>query len=335
MKQIYEALAGRQGPAVLATVVRVLGSSYRRPGAKMLIFADGPSVGLLSGGCLEADVSAHAADVLAAGQPRLLTYDLRSGDENLWGLNLGCNGQIEVLLEPVDPDFWGPVADCWAAGETVAVVSVLTEGPQFGEHLALTSGGRCYGRPVGRRHAVAALADGRSQRIGELFVDVIQPLPVLWVVGAGADAPPLVAAAAAAGWRVCVADRRAAHVEDPARFPGAHEVVCLEPEALAARVGRGAYAVLLHHHFGHDRDFLTALLETEPRYLGVLGPRHRTELLLGSTELPACVHSPVGLDLGGEGPEAVALSVVAELQAVRHGRRGMPLRDKAAGGIKR
>ncbi|MFN3925588.1 MAG: XdhC family protein, partial [Pseudarthrobacter sp.] len=149
------------------------------------------------------------------------------------------------------------------------------------------------------------------------------------VVGAGADAPPLVAAAAAAGWRVRVADRRPKYA-DPARFPEAEEVLHLQPEELAERAGRGAFAVFLHHNFDHDRDYLTAMLGSGARYLGVLGPLKRTQKLLGTDELPPEVYAPVGLDLGGEGPEAVALSIVAEVQAVRHGRGAGHLRGSSA-----
>lgn len=287
MKDVMMALANGTGPAVLATVVRVEGSAYRRAGAKMLFPASGgPPVGLVSGGCLEADLAEHVPGVLASGQPLLLAYDLRAEEADLWGLNQGCNGRIEVVLEPADRDCWRELLAQWRAGRTVARKVPLSG-----------------------------------------YEDVMAPAPVLWVVGAGGDAPPLVRAAAQAGWRVFVADRRVGLAE-PDRFPEADEVLALEPADLAARAGDRGYAVIMCHHFEHDRDFLQALLGRPARYLGVLGPLKRTRLLLGSEALPPCVYAPVGLSLGGETPEEIALSIVAELQAVRYGRTPGHLRGQ-------
>jgi xanthine dehydrogenase accessory factor len=340
---VYRALAALPGPTALATVVRAEGSAYRREGAKLLVPADelAASPGMISGGCLEEDVREQARRALAEGRPRLLTYDMRAGDDGLWGLNLGCNGLVELLLEPVDGEFWRAVAREWQAGRPVAAVAVVSDGPLLGRRWLLLTDGSFGGQGPGDSApgdsaladpalaaARAALEAGRSRRVEQdglaLFIEVILPPPVLWVAGAGPDVPPLVEAAARAGWRVRVVDRRKWYL-DPARFPLADGLFAYEPDELAAQVGAGGYALVMHHRFEFDREYLQALLRTPVRYLGVLGPRRRTEQLLEGGPFPACVRSPVGLDLGGEGPAAVALSIVAELQAVRHGRSGAPL----------
>lgn len=324
MNEVHAAIQQLSGPAALATVVRVEGSAYRREGAKMLIPADGTPVGMLSGGCLEDDVRELAQATLADGRPQLVTYDMRSDDDSLWGLNMGCNGLIDVLVELVGPAVTA-MAEEYCAGRPCTTFVGTAEGPLRGRRLTIRADGSRVGDlPVTETTPVRAghLAEG-------LYAEPVVPPPLLWVVGAGADAPALVKAAAAAGWRVRVVDRRAKYA-DPARFPEAAEVLHMEPADMVARAGRGAYAVFLHHNFDHDRDYLTAMLGTGARYLGVLGPLRRTRKILGEGELPAEVYAPVGLDIGGEGPEAVAASIVAEIQAVRYGRPGGHLRGSSA-----
>lgn len=338
MTDIWAALQALQGPAALATVVRVSGSAYRHEGAKLLIPAGGAPRGMISGGCLEADVAAQAGDVITTGRPAMLTYDMRSeADDGLWGLNLGCNGKIEILLERAEPSLLGAIAAEWEAGRPCTALTVVTEGERLGARMLIHADGSIAGSLGDPGLEADALTQVRGAarpkvinvRDVEIFVDRITPPPTLWVVGAGSDAPALVQAASFAGWRVNVADHRAAYA-DPARFPQARRVVCVEPEELARQAGPGAFAVLMNHHFDHDRAFLLALLGAAPRYIGVLGPLRRTLRMLDGAPLPDCVHAPVGLDLGGDGPEAVAISIVAELQAVRHGRPGSPLRGSGA-----
>jgi len=328
MNAVLDALLSLQGPAVLATVVRVEGSAYRREGAKMLIPADGPAVGMLSGGCLEDDVREQAQSTFQTGLAQLLSYDMRSPDDSLWGLNMGCNGLVEVLVERVGPLHRAAAAEV-AAGRRCTAPVVITVGPHLGHRVLVREDGTVLGDEGQDLLAAAGEAAGRQQSVTvgdvEVYVEQIMPAPVLWVIGAGSDAPPLVQAAAAAGWQVRVVDRRAKYA-DPSRFPAAAEVLRVEPAELAQRVGPGAFVIFMHHNFDHDRDYLTALLATDARYLGVLGPLKRTGQLLGRDDLPAAVYAPIGLDIGGEGPEAIAVAMVAEIQAVRHGRRGGHLR---------
>ncbi len=324
MREVYEALHKLTGPAALATVVRVEGSAYRREGAKMLIPAEGLPVGMLSGGCLEDDVRELAKATLSDGRPQLVSYDMRSDDDSLWGLNMGCNGLIDVFIELVGPELHA-LADEYCAGRACSAYLGVAEGESRGQRRVLFADGSSVGTLA--VSGTAPLRPGLSE--DGVYAEPVDPAPVLWVVGAGADAPPLVRAAAAAGWRVRVVDRRSKYA-DPARFLEAEEVLHIEPAEFAARAGVGAYVVFMHHNFDHDRDYVTSMLEGGARYLGVLGPLRRTLKMLDREDLPANVYAPVGLDLGGEGPEAVAVSIVAELQAVRHGRGGGHLRGSDA-----
>ena len=332
MNPVWQAIATHESPALLATVVRVVGSAYRREGAKMLLPQGEGRIGMLSGGCLEDDVQEQSRGLTAA---RVLTYDMRSDEDGLWGLNMGCNGLVDVLVEPVGEVLRAAAAE-YVAGRDCTALVVLSPGPLQGRRMLLKADGTVLGSLGDADLESVALADaqdrGRRPRIyiyGEtsVYIEPVTPPPVLWVVGAGADAPPLVKAAAAAGWRVRVVDRRARYA-DPARFPEAEAVLHIQPEELVARAGEGAFAVFMHHNFDHDRDFLTAMAATNARYLGVLGPLRRTQKILETQELPENVYAPIGLDLGGEGPEAIAVAVVAELQAVRFGRTGGHLRGK-------
>lgn len=333
MNSVMEALRQVTGPAVLGTVVRVEGSAYRREGAKMLIPASGPAVGMLSGGCLEDDVREQAQVTFETGQAQLLSYDMRSPDDSLWGLNMGCNGLVEVLVERVGPVHLAAAAEN-AAGRRCTAPVVITAGAALGQRVLIKEDGTAMGGGTGAAALAAAAGEAAGRQVAvmagdlEVYVEQILPSPLLWVVGAGSDAPPLVQAATAAGWQVRVVDRRARYA-DPARFPEAVDVLRIEPNVLAQRVGPGAFIIFMHHNFDHDRDYLTAVLETGARYLGVLGPLKRTQQLLGRADLPANVYAPIGLDIGGEGPEAIAVAMVAEILAVRHGRSGRHLRGSA------
>ncbi|HEV7991521.1 MAG TPA: XdhC family protein [Gemmatimonadaceae bacterium] len=281
------AAAERGEPALLATVVEVDGSTYRGAGARMVVRADGSTVGAVSGGCLEADIVARAAELIASGTSDVVHYDTRASDDVVMGLGLGCQGVIDVRLEPL-------------AGQSLA-------------------------------DEIARLTELRAR-------DAVR----LLVCGAGTDAIPVVRLAALTGWLVTVVDHRPAFAT-PERFPDAERVVCVnaarDPGALAEAVALDAMsaAVVMAHAATHDRAYLHALLGVGAlRYIGVLGPRRRTlELLEGASgvrpsEIPPRVYAPVGLDLGAETPEEIALSIASEIAAVLAGRDGGSL--KAHGG---
>lgn len=363
MRDILNAVAelhARGERAAIATVVRVRGSTYRREGARLLIRPDGGTLGSISGGCLEGDVAEQAQEVIATGQPRLLSYDLTSDDDAVWGLGLGCNGAIDVFVEPVSggrgADLLGLLQDAVARRHTVAVATVIAPppgGPAPGARLVVPEEGEPQGSLGGpdltARIVAAARAQidaGRSTTVavempggtGEVFIEVATPPLPLVVCGAGHDAAPLVRLAHELGWWVTVADSRPAFATRE-RFPEADEVILAGDHEVAqkVRIDRRTFVVVMTHNFLHDLTILRGLLGTPARYIGLLGPRARTERLLGDLAkegiaLPdaqrARLYGPVGLDLGAESPEEIALSILAEILAVQRGRSVTSLRSR-------
>jgi xanthine dehydrogenase accessory factor len=312
-------LAGTGG--VMATLVTVEGSSYRRPGARMLVADGRVRIGSISGGCLEEDLIERSRRVSATGRAELVVYDTLAENDLLWGVGLGCHGVVRILLEPV------PARPEWAAA--------LDENFRAGRPTDLAVVWENPGGPVGTglRGAPAARAAGTR-----VFDDRIEPPTALAIFGAGDDAQPLARLARELGWRVTVADPRPA-MPTEARFPGVSGLVLGPAEELVARAAPapGSLAVVMTHHYRHDRPLLRHLLPLPLAYLGLLGPKARAERILsdiageGLDITPAMrsrLRAPVGLDLGADAPEEVALSVIAEMKAVLAGREGGPLRDR-------
>ena len=322
LQQILEIL-GSTGTVggVLATLVKVEGSSYRRPGARMLLISDGRRTGSISGGCLEDDVIAHAHQVMATERPVEVTYDTTAENDLVWGVGLGCHGLVHVLIEKL------PAQPGWAATllenirrRVPTELATVWQGPE--------------GTSLG-----TFLADGLPPEpaVG-VFRQIIQPPVALAVFGAGDDAQPLVRFANALGWQVTVVDPRPA-LATQARFPGADATVVARPEEVTARVNVGAdsLAVIMTHHYRHDLPLLRVLLPRPLAFLGLLGPKKRAERLLSdlaadglavTPEMRARLHAPVGLDLGANNAEEVALAILAEMQATLAGRDGHPLRER-------
>src|SRR5918992_5822609 len=324
------ACEARDEPYALATVVAVRGSSYRRPGARLLVPRDAQPVGIISGGCLEAEAAAHARDVLAAETPRLVTIHHSAEGDEVWGSGLGCRGVIDLLVEPADLAA-ETVGALRAAHETGAETFLLTG--EDGERRRLS---REQALGLGERAALA-VARGRPTLIGQAVLDPILPSPHLLVCGAGPDAEPIVAGAVRLGWGVTVADPRRG-APDPARFPGA-TLVGGDPAEVAgvASTGRSA-ALLMSHNYLRDGEYLAALVGSGLDYIGILGPRDRTERLLAELARQGVqltdddrmhLHAPAGLDLGADGPEEVAAAILAEILAVFHGGTGLPLRERS------
>lgn len=358
----YKALRSDAKQAALATIVKVKGSAYRRPGARMLITADGRTVGSISAGCLDRDVCEHAHKVVASGTPIVTTYDTTAAGDDVWGLGLGCAGLVDVLIEPLGKGtpgglvltFLGERLARRDVGAVVTVFRVL--GPahaEVGSRLMLTGTDRprcIIENPHLARmltdEARQALREGRSRvkEFGlqggtvEALIEVIQPPISLAIYGAGDDAIPLARLAKEIGWRVTVVDYRPGYATSD-RFPSADAVVVVRPGEAAARVpmdGRTA-AVILTHNYANDLELLRMLLQSPVRYVGVLGARNRTAAMLralhesgvtvGASDLVK-VYSPVGADIGAETPEEIALSILAEIKAVSTGRTSGFLRDR-------
>lgn len=321
MRRVFESLTEASGSDLVVTVLGVEGSTYCKEGARILLRSDGSTVGALSGGCLEADLFERLRPRWPLCSAERMLYDAH-GDEP-WALPLGCGGRMELLLEPVT-ELHRRLAAEWLAGRPCGVVV----SPHFGSIALRLADRSWHGLPEPDFPEDLLQTGGIRRRRDGWILLAAPPQPRLWLVGAGPEAAPLAAAASAVGWRVRLVERRA-HLADPAQFPGVEAVERLEPEALPGRIGAGGYAVLMHHHLELDRLYLEALLPAPLRYLGVLGPRQRTLDLMGVAPVPAHLYAPVGLDTGGEGPEAIAYSILAEIEAVRHGRTGGHLRDRS------
>lgn len=315
----------------VATVVGIEGSAYRRPGARMVLTASGRRAGTVSGGCLEGEIAKKAWWLTEKG-PSLQRYSSFFDDDGELPYGLGCGGTITVLLERGEPA--RQVLEALRQSmedRTAFVIVTATDTKAPGTRLILSEDGvTLFGRGADEtlqqaaREALARHTTGSL--VAGVFVEYVAPPPALWIFGAGDDAQPLVEFAATLGWHVVVADGRS-QLTRTERFSNAART--LDLEAALAEVARDDAAVIMTHSYEQDRTALAALLRLDMRYLGILGPRARTERLvseaapqvgLSAAQCLARLHSPVGLDLGGHSPAAIALSIIAELQAVLAGR---------------
>ena len=315
-------------PAALATVVSVRGSSYRRPGARLLVPVEGQPVGLISGGCLEEEAARLAREAIALDAPVLVTIDHSGEGDELWGMGLGCRGIIELLAEP--PSMAAQTLSALEAARIEVRPTYLLTGLD-GARRSLTA---VEAGALGERAALA-VAHGRPTVIGDSVLDPILPPLHLVICGAGPDAAPLAAAGLRHGWRVDVVDPRRSFLR-PERFPGARLLDSL-PDAAADATGAGEWSAVavMSHDYVRDAAFVASFLGRGVAYLGILGPRDRTERLLAelasapSEDDRRRLHAPAGLDIGADGSEQVATAIVAEILAVLHGRGGSSLRDRA------
>ena len=333
--------AWRVDPAakgVLATVVHVEGSAYRRPGARMLICHDGSRIGTISGGCLEGDVARKAAWWTADGKPTLRVYDTSSDEDVVWEFGLGCNGVIYVLLEPVESASAQALLEFLDQGQkerTDQVVATIVRTLPGSTYLV---GDHFFGSQLltGELRAAAdkAMETRRSLLLhlqdADVFVEFIAPPQKLVIFGAGHDVVPVVAAAAPLGWEITVADVRSGYAKAD-RFPGAARVALLPPSGCLGdvNVDSDTAVVFITHNYNLDAKLLPQVLPHKPCYLGLLGPKRRTTKLFAEIGLdPALydLHAPAGLDVGGDSPEAIALSIVSEIQSHLSGRAGGSLR---------
>ena len=294
-------------PLVLATIVGTRGSTYRKTGAQMLFAPDGGSVGMLSGGCLEADMAERARKVFAQGVPQLVRYDSASERDALWGLDSGCPGAMDVWLCLVgEATQWEPFASVEAAAAERRRV-------RYGLNLESDAASLPAGSVV---MPFLGAAEGPA-----MFVAAVDPPPSLLVCGAGDDVVPLAAYAEMLGWSVTVADPRPAFVE-PRRFTPSVRLVCGGVVGLGGAVGPEQFdaAIVMNHRLSADLAALERLAHSAIPFIGLLGPPARRDVVLerlGSSAalLQGRLRAPVGLNLGGRDEAGVALSIAAELQA--------------------
>ncbi len=335
--------------AVLATVVKTQGSSYRLPGARLLVTRDGQRAGSISGGCLEDDL-VKKAWWLSEGGPAVRRYDTTPDGEIGPSFGLGCNGIIHVLLERVSPgvssvlDLLRNVRSSRRPG---AIAHILQPREQIGERLVIGVDGAVQSRLSDENLSVwceqqlrSALEDQESRTVvgangQEVFLEILTPPIQLLVFGAGDDAVPVVELSKYLGWRVSVLDGRA-HYARRERFPQADEAMVRPAGNSGVRemIDPWTAVVVMTHSYAQDLKIIEEVSGESLPYLGILGPRKRSEKLLTEAGLDASrfgsfLHSPMGLDIGADGPEQVALAIVAEIQAGFNGRRGGFLRERA------
>jgi xanthine dehydrogenase accessory factor len=346
---------GRQ--TALATVVMVEGSSYRRPGARMLVEDNGKMTGAISGGCLEGDAFKKAMVAVKQQQKKLVTYNTIDEDVE-FGVQLGCNGIVHILFEPIDPaDSNNPVAllEIFYRGSKDAVLVTLFSLENFHSNQPGTcfffDGDRAISKMEDKdlenqvkENSIMALSNGNSmiqQYPGTGFtalVELLQPPVSLVIVGAGNDAVPLVEMATILGWQITVIDGRASHASKQ-RFSKAHKIVVGKPaEAIKlVAIDERTVFVLMTHNYNYDLAMLRLLVETKSPYIGTLGPRKRLSRMLAeleeqghaiTNEQKHRIYGPMGLDLGAEAAEEIALSILAEIKAVLTMKPGIFLREK-------
>jgi xanthine dehydrogenase accessory factor len=338
-----------QKKAAIATVVRVRGSSYRSPGARMLITDDGKWVGSISGGCLEGDALRKARQVMTEKKPLTVSYDTSEESNQNLGIGLGCNGVIDVLIEPVEssgiglPELFEKISHTTSS---VALATIFSSPKGAGEKLVITELGVESGV---NDAALAAAIEKDLQEVfttrqsgtktypvpsgeAEVFLELIQPSITLIIFGGGFDARPVSHLAKSLGWDVQVTDECAAHIA-PLFFPTADKLSLCDRKFIDRDFNIGPFTacVLMSHNYEYDRDVLSKLISTKAPYIGILGPRKRfdkmiDELAAKGVELSNDdmhrIHSPIGLDIGAEAPDEIAVSIVAEVQGKFANRSG-------------
>ena len=345
-------LAQSEGRAsALATVVHVEGSSYRRPGARMLIEDNGQLTGAISGGCLEGDALRKALLAINQGRNKLVTYNSMDEDDIEFGVQLGCNGIVHILFEPINAEqdnhpirllekiflqkknavlvtlfslknFHGPQpGTCFYFGEEM--IHHILEDIQLASKIQEDAGSVL----VSRKSIHTTYNDGEWSA----FVELVQPPVSLIIAGAGNDAIPLVEMASVLGWPITVVDGRSTHATKQ-RFSKATSIIVGNPEEVIKQVvtDERSFIVLMTHNYNYDREMMGLMLQQNIRYIGALGPKKRLQRILDELKEKGVditdvhmkkIHGPVGLDIGAETAEEIALSILAE-------RRGTPLRDK-------
>ncbi len=329
---------------VLATITATEGSTYRKPGAMMLINRAGAFEGLISGGCLESDLLHHAAAVFDTGEAAFVTYDMHADEELVWSLGLGCDGVIHLMLQRLDRvDGFGFLKQLEASHEArhavlLSLVIKSADGLSCGAFGLLDSTDISDGEPALTEH-LRAVGDPwpewrcRIEALGSADESpgvIMVHMPVrtrVLICGAGPDAVPLARVLAELDWEVLIADHRPAFLKE-GRFPAGCSMVLTRPEKLVGSISLSSLdaVVIMSHHLEHDSAYLRQIAPCSIPYVGLLGPRTRRDRL---REMANCdeleVYGPVGLDIGAELPASIALSIAAEIHAILNRRDGISL----------
>ena len=337
--------------AALATVVQVKGSSYRSPGARMLMLDNGRWLGSISGGCLEGDALRKAKKVIMSNESQTVTYDTTNDDDNKLGIGLGCNGIIDILIEPINPEAENnPIKqiETFLNFKDYGVVATVFESSA---DYSIKVGEKCILLPSGDIHSTNGLlkellvddlelmikkrkSNIKSYEEGriKIFFEVIQPGIDLLIFGGGFDAKPVTELANVLGWNVTVSDECIAHLI-PINFPKADQMVSCNRDYVAKKFDISSFTaiVLMSHNLNYDKEVIMQIIESEASYIGILGPKNRAEKLIAhmekngigiTEEIRHKLHYPIGLDIGAETPDEIAVSIISEIQAKFTNRTG-------------
>lgn len=327
MHDVCEAALNESGKLALATAVHVEGHAYRKQGVSMLFTADGRMIGSISPGCIETDLALRAEEVMKSETAQLTLYDMRPADDLSWGEHTGCGGILHILLEPVTEDVkrtLGVIKKSLDQGYHVTIHKLWSEVDQTVQNdvehkeLAVRTSEHFKSSAYGDSSSISG-GDAKSKfHFGEkLYVHTYAPKPRLLIIGAGDDSILLASLAGKTGFRVTVADWREALLTTD-RFPSASLCIGFPDEIYQLfQIRSQDYVLLMSHQFPKERAFLELLQHSSYHYLGILGSRTRkTRLIEGLSSFPN-LHAPVGITIGSEGPEEIAVSIVAELIAVK------------------
>ncbi|MGL4622805.1 MAG: XdhC family protein [Chroococcidiopsis sp.] len=350
--EAFEESQQKSEASYLATIVNTKGSTYRRPGAKMLMTSTGQMVGAISGGCLENDVFEHTRQRMQSGKAIVVTYDTTNNEDIVWGFGIGCNGVVQVLIERLDR-FLNPIVflqECFKKRQLGVIATVFSvEGSveiEIGAKVMFAHDGSITTNIEESKLLQTLVCDikasfqARQSSIRkyqfpsgsvEVFIEVIQPPTPLIIFGAGSDAIPVANFAKALGWNVTVVDCRASETTRD-RFSIADKVILTRRDIIDQQVlvETNTSAVVMTHNYFDDLEILKMLLPSSARYIGVLGAKKRTEGILNkliyTKDQLERLYFPIGIDLGAETPQEIAIAIVAEIQAV--------LSHRAAGFLK-
>jgi|SRR5690625_1463439 len=326
MHEILAEIKLTEERCTLATVIKVEGSAYRKEGATMLFMEHGRQIGVISAGCLESDLAIQANDLLLdTDQSRTLVYDMRAEDDLSWGRGAGCNGKVHILLEKIDSELKGhleTVSHFLEQGTPVIAAKIRKKDTSTIRTLFVTKDQHIFGHESAASEQMIRMAQVGNKSYmqymeefdSDVYIHHFRPKPRLFIFGAGADVRPLASMAATTGFSVKVWDWRPTFLD---HFP---DTVVLRNPSIPETIENlyfspGDSVITMTHDFQKDKELLHLLLEKEKNisYLGILGPRKRTSRLLNGGVIPERLHSPVGMSIGADGPEQIAISIIADL----------------------
>ncbi|UKT62258.1 XdhC family protein [Pedobacter mucosus] len=358
MKEIKDILisyarAEKEGKkTALATVVKVEGSSYRRPGARMLITEDGILTGAISGGCLEGDALRKALSAILQQENKLITYDTTDEDDAKFGVQLGCNGIVHILFEPIKNDLeLNPITFLKGLLEKRENAVLVTLFSLAGNQHPGTNMLYTKAKQIGSLNNInnnieidcLSVLESKTSEFKkysfetaeiDAFIEFIAPPITLIIAGAGNDVQPLVDFANILGWEITIVDGRPTHA-NISRFPLADQIIVSKPENVFSQVNIDVQTafVLMTHNYNYDLEMLGLLLKKDVSYIGVLGPKKKLQRMFDELEFDVAqnvdhVYGPVGLDIGAETSEEIAISIVAEIKSVFAKSSGKALKEK-------